>query len=317
MHGGTIEARSAGVGEGATLTIRLPRISAPVRPVPSAPTLSAAEAPRRILIIEDNGDAREMLRAQLERGGHEVHAAADGPAGVESAAALPPDVVLIDVGLPGFDGYEVVRRIRATAWGKSIRLVALTGYGQADDRRRAREAGCDLHVTKPVMPERRAQILAGVTTSATPPMRASARPRPTISKRRASTSSSARSSAPLFFKGYADKKFKNFIQAASGAFGNAATRIEAFVAGGGTYVYGSYPDIDGLMQEQATMVDRQRREATLRRIQELVHDKAMFAPIWQLAFLNGVGPRVGESSLGLISGHACSAPYEDVTLRTP
>jgi CheY-like chemotaxis protein len=79
---------------------------------------------------------------------------------VEAAAAARPDVVLIDVGLPGFDGYEVARRIRASPWGKSMRLVALTGYGQTDDRRRALEAGCDLHVTKPVMPARLAEILA-------------------------------------------------------------------------------------------------------------------------------------------------------------
>ena len=163
MHGGTIEARSAGPGRGAIFTMRLPRIPEPARRAASAATPSGVQAPRRILIIEDNGDAREMLRAQLERAGHEVHAAADGPAGVEAAAAARPDVVLIDVGLPGFDGFEVARRIRAAAWGQSMRLVALTGYGQADDRRQALAAGCDLHVTKPVMPERLAEILAGAS----------------------------------------------------------------------------------------------------------------------------------------------------------
>jgi peptide/nickel transport system substrate-binding protein len=118
-----------------------------------------------------------------------------------------------------------------------------------------------------------------------------------------------------FFKSYAEKKLKNVIQGASGAFGNAATRVEAFVASGGIYSYGSYPDIDGLFQEQAGELDRGRREATLQKIQQLVHDKAMYAPIWQLAFLNGVGPRVEESGLGLIPGHAYSAPYEDVTVK--
>jgi peptide/nickel transport system substrate-binding protein len=118
-----------------------------------------------------------------------------------------------------------------------------------------------------------------------------------------------------FFKGFAEKKFKNIVQAASGAFGNAASRIEAFVAAGGIYVYGSYPDIDGLFQEQAAELDRHRRGATIEKIQQLMHDKVMFAPIWQLAFLNGVGPRVQESGLGLIPGHAYSAPYEDVTLK--
>jgi signal transduction histidine kinase/CheY-like chemotaxis protein len=163
MHGGTIDARSAGAGRGAIFTIRLPQIPAPARPVASAATAAAVQGPRRILIIEDNGDARDMLRAQLERAGHEVHAAADGPAGVEAAAAARPEIVLIDVGLPGFDGFEVARRIRAAAWGTSMRLVALTGYGQADDRRQALEAGCDLHLTKPVMPERLAEILAGAS----------------------------------------------------------------------------------------------------------------------------------------------------------
>jgi peptide/nickel transport system substrate-binding protein len=118
-----------------------------------------------------------------------------------------------------------------------------------------------------------------------------------------------------FFSAYGEKKLKNIIQGASGAFGNAATRLEAFVARGGTYVYGSYPDIDGLFLEQAGDVDAKRREATLHRIQQLVHDKAIYAPIWQLAFLNGVGPRIEQSGLGAIPGFAYSGPYEDVKLK--
>jgi peptide/nickel transport system substrate-binding protein len=118
-----------------------------------------------------------------------------------------------------------------------------------------------------------------------------------------------------FFKGYADRKLRGLVQGASGAFGNAATRIEAFVAGGGTYAYGSYPDIDGLFREQASELDPKRRGATLERIQQLMHDKAMTAPIWLNAGLNGVGPRVEESGLGLIAGYAFSAPYEDVKLK--
>ncbi len=119
-----------------------------------------------------------------------------------------------------------------------------------------------------------------------------------------------------FFKGYADKKHRGLIQGASGAFGNAATRIEAFVASGGTYAYGSYPDIDGLFREQAAELDQKRRGATLERIQQLIYDKAMVAPIWLSAGLNGVGPRVEESGFGLIAGYAFSAPYEDVKLRS-
>ena len=103
---------------------------------------------------------------------------------------------------------------------------------------------------------------------------------------------------------------------ASGAFGNAATRIEAFVVGGGTYVYGSYPDIDGLFQEQANELDAKRREATLQRIQQLIHEKVIVAPIWLNAGLSGLGPRVEESGIGLIAGFAWSGPYEDVKLKS-
>jgi peptide/nickel transport system substrate-binding protein len=118
-----------------------------------------------------------------------------------------------------------------------------------------------------------------------------------------------------FFKGYAEKKFRGIIQGGSGAFGNAATRIEAFVASGGTYVYGGYADIDGLFQEQAAELDPKRREVTLHRIQQLIHEKVLIAPIWLNAGLNGVGPRVEESGIGLIGGYAFSAPYEDVKLK--
>jgi peptide/nickel transport system substrate-binding protein len=118
-----------------------------------------------------------------------------------------------------------------------------------------------------------------------------------------------------FFSRYGSKKFKNLIQGASGAFGNAATRMEAFVVSGGTYAYGSYPDLDGLYREQAAEPDRKKREAILHRMQQLLHDKVVYAPIWELAFLNGVGPRVEESGLGLIPGHAYSAPYEDVRIK--
>jgi len=118
-----------------------------------------------------------------------------------------------------------------------------------------------------------------------------------------------------FFKSYQDKKLKNLAYSISGAFGSAVTRVETFVAAGGPYVYGSYPDIDGLFREQAGELDRKRREATLQRIQQLVHDKVMYAPIWELGFIHAHGPRVAESGLGLITGWAFSAPYEDVRLK--
>ncbi len=114
---------------------------------------------------------------------------------------------------------------------------------------------------------------------------------------------------------YADKKYKNMAYTASGAFGNAATRIESYVVKDGTYVYGSYPDIDSLFKDQAAELDRKKREALLHKIQQLMREKVMHIPIWELAFINGQGPRVQESGLGLIPGHAYSAPYEDLKLK--
>jgi peptide/nickel transport system substrate-binding protein len=118
-----------------------------------------------------------------------------------------------------------------------------------------------------------------------------------------------------FYSGYSQKKLKNLIQGASGAFGNAATRLSAFVVKGGAYCYGNYPDIDELYAKQESELDVPKRTEILHRIQQLVHEKSMYAPIWQLAFLNGVGKRVGESGFGLVKGNAYSAPYEDVTIK--
>jgi peptide/nickel transport system substrate-binding protein len=119
-----------------------------------------------------------------------------------------------------------------------------------------------------------------------------------------------------FFKSYSEKKFtKGVIQGASGAFGNAATRLEAFVVKGGAYVYGSYPDIDALFPQQAVELDAKKRQALLNRMQELLYERAIYAPIWQLAFISGVGPRVGESGMGLIKGFVYTGPYEDMTLK--
>jgi peptide/nickel transport system substrate-binding protein len=118
-----------------------------------------------------------------------------------------------------------------------------------------------------------------------------------------------------FFAQYREKKLRNVIQSGTAAFGNAATRIEAFVHSKGIYAYGGYPDIDGLFSEQAAELDKKKREAILVKIQQLVHDKVMYAPIWELGWLNGVGPRVAESGLGLIPMHAYSAPYEDLKLK--
>jgi peptide/nickel transport system substrate-binding protein len=118
-----------------------------------------------------------------------------------------------------------------------------------------------------------------------------------------------------FYSSYSQKKLKNVVQGASGAFGNAATRLAAFVVKGGAYAYGNYPDIDELFDTAESELDVAKRTELLHRIQQLVHEKSIYAPIWQLAFLNGVGKRVGESGFGLIKGNAYSAPYEDLTLK--
>jgi peptide/nickel transport system substrate-binding protein len=118
-----------------------------------------------------------------------------------------------------------------------------------------------------------------------------------------------------FIKGYTDKAFKNLIQAGPGAFGNVATRLESLVVQGGPFTYGSYSDIDALFPQQADELDRGRRETILHKMQQMVHERTMYAPIWQLAFINGVGPRVAESSFGRIAGFPYTAPYEELALK--
>src|SRR5262245_26796418 len=118
-----------------------------------------------------------------------------------------------------------------------------------------------------------------------------------------------------FNKSIADKKLRPLVQVIAGVVGNAAFPLETYAVTGGTFAFGGYPDIDGLFREQAVEVDRTKREAILRRMQQLVYERSMFAPIYELAFISGVGRRVEESGLGLIAGYAFSAPYEDVKLK--
>jgi len=163
LHGGRVEARSAGAGQGSVFTARLPRSSRLGRE--NAEALHAAPAPCRILVVEDNADARDMLLALLTLERHDVCTAVDGPAGVDAALQLRPDVALIDIGLPGLNGYEVARRIRATEAGRTMKLIALTGYGRSEDMRMAREAGFDLHLVKPVEPRRLDEALRALLTA--------------------------------------------------------------------------------------------------------------------------------------------------------
>ena len=154
MHGGTIEAHSAGPDTGSKFTVRLPVLADGAGEAPVAPTQERGPAARRrILVVDDYEDAADTLAAILELMGHETCTARDGLEAMETAASFQPEVVLLDIGLPGRNGYEVARHIRGQPWGRTAVLVALTGWGQDDDKRRAEAAGFDIHLTKPVDPE--------------------------------------------------------------------------------------------------------------------------------------------------------------------
>jgi signal transduction histidine kinase/ActR/RegA family two-component response regulator len=163
MHDGEVTVKSEGHGRGSEFVIRLPRIARPAQ-VQTPSTLPAhlghKGKRRRILVIEDQADARRALQRLLQLWGHEVEAAEDGVIGLERALQFKPEIALIDVGLPGIDGYELARRLRAAEANlKGIRLIALTGYGQPEDRERAYEAGFDLHIVKPVDREQLTQAI--------------------------------------------------------------------------------------------------------------------------------------------------------------
>ncbi len=149
LHRGTVRADSHGRGSGSEFVIRIPLAPATALSNtrrPSAP-LAVAE-PRRILLIEDNQDIRDLLRLKLRQLGHKIEVAEDGPTGLEKLLTSPPDIALIDIGLPGISGYEIARQARQIL-GSRVYLVALTGYGQAEDKERALAAGFDVHLTKP------------------------------------------------------------------------------------------------------------------------------------------------------------------------
>jgi PAS domain S-box-containing protein len=156
MHGGSIEARSDGEGHGSEFIVRLPTIDAPAQV--AQPTAAPTEEPtevlaQRVLVVDDNADSAESLAMLLQMWGHEVFTAHDGEAAIHAADAHRPEVVLLDIGLPKINGHDVCRHIRAQPWGRDIMLVALTGWGQDNDRRRSHEAGFDGHLVKPVGPD--------------------------------------------------------------------------------------------------------------------------------------------------------------------
>jgi signal transduction histidine kinase len=160
LHEGSVSAESAGVGAGSLFTVRLPQRRA--RSLDGIPVVAPPlELPTRtydIVIVEDNPDSREVLSLILARSGHRVHAVGDGLAGVEAALERRPQLMVVDIGLPGLDGFGVARRVRQ-ALGREVYLIALTGYGQPEDRRRALEAGFDAHLTKPVDASAIGQVL--------------------------------------------------------------------------------------------------------------------------------------------------------------
>ncbi len=162
MHGGTVEARSEGLGKGSEFVVRLPVAAAgPEQQSGSAGKREARSAPgRRILVADDNRDAAASLALMLRLGGHEVHTVHDGQEAVEAAVWFRPDVALLDIGMPKVNGYEAARRIRGRSGGKGLVLVAVTGWGQEEDKRKAAAAGFDHHLTKPVEPRALEQILA-------------------------------------------------------------------------------------------------------------------------------------------------------------
>jgi len=151
LHGGFVSAHSAGPGRGSTFIVRLPCLERAARngERPDVPAAAAPEPPELVLVVDDNVDAADSLAVLLRMRGHEVRVAHDGPAALLLAEEVRPAIVLMDVGLPGMDGYEVCRRMRA-ATGADARIIAMTGYGQERDRQRAREAGFDAHAVKPV-----------------------------------------------------------------------------------------------------------------------------------------------------------------------
>jgi signal transduction histidine kinase/ActR/RegA family two-component response regulator len=167
-HGGTVEVRSAGIGQGSEFIVRLPVLSEADEPSPKpaivepSPTMS-----RRILVVDDNRDSAESLAMLLKLTGNETRTAYDGLEAVEAAARFRPDVVLMDVGLPNLNGYDAARRIREQPWGKGMVLVALTGWGQDEDRQKSKEAGFNDHLVKPLDHAALMQLLAETAASVT------------------------------------------------------------------------------------------------------------------------------------------------------
>ncbi len=163
MHGGSVRALSAGPDLGSEFVVRLPALTGKAKPLPAGPVVREANAlaARRILVVDDNHDTAESLAMLLSMSGHETHTAFDGLEAVEAAETFKPDVILCDIGMPKLNGYEAARRIREQPGGKAVVLVAMTGWGQDEDRMRTAAAGFDAHLVKPVQYGTLAKLMAG------------------------------------------------------------------------------------------------------------------------------------------------------------
>jgi signal transduction histidine kinase/ActR/RegA family two-component response regulator len=164
LHGGSIEARSEGAGRGSEFVVRLPVASAAPAERTAAPSDDEQAATYRILIVDDNRDSADSLAMYLKIKGHDTRTAYDGEQALQAAEEIRPDVVLLDIGMPRLDGYEVCRRIRQQPWGSGMLVVALTGWGQVEDQRRTEEAGFDRHMVKPIEPAALMKLLASPPT---------------------------------------------------------------------------------------------------------------------------------------------------------
>ena len=160
MHGGSIEARSEGEGLGSEFIVRLPAITKPAASATVTDNGTEESTGRRVLIVDDNHDSAEMLQNLMEMSGHTAHIAHDGVSAVPAALKTRPDVILLDIGLPGKDGYQLVKELCSLPEIAAARIVATTGYGRAEDRARCLAAGFDAHLTKPIDYSALAEVLA-------------------------------------------------------------------------------------------------------------------------------------------------------------
>jgi PAS domain S-box-containing protein len=166
LHGGSIEARSEGPGQGSEFVVRLPLATLPESSHPAVKSDERRTASsRRVLVVDDNRDAAESLETLLQLWGHQARSAQDGPEALSLMAELEPEIVLLDIGLPGMDGYEVARRMRTMPAGRNALIVAVTGYGRNSDRLQSQEAGFDHHLVKPVLPEVLHELIASAKLS--------------------------------------------------------------------------------------------------------------------------------------------------------